>query len=504
MKSGRSLINSFEFSLKFATESTRAICELRRVLNQAPLESKESVEKLNGLLPTLEVLAGGSPPNRGSDCWEIAVEGVRVVTSTIECGLVARGAEGNLVSAKSKRDFLWSDFRKLLTKKQLPKIETVISEAVALSKLDEVDLTSVVKFLLSLPLPTIYFAKVEAQSRSPYREPSGKAEITHPLLRIIVFLDHAPVASPQLVKSQTLYPVTFKVRGLAWPKDANKLRLDFLTTVPKSEFVTSNFIIERPPQSEGEFNAELSGQIKFESGQSSLLDDLVFQVRAAFELENGEFRESPVVGHDELRLRVVSENHHPLMSGNRSLDRHIEELATGLIERLPRVKAELPNLLPILQGLTRLLAAYAQEAIYKGRNDVSEAEFQKQVLRDLRLQQGLGQEVIEAPKQAGGITDVKFRDVTVELKVEKIKGDREYISKKYSKQPVQYSGVDAKQVSVLLVLDLTPKTHPPGDIRNDIMLQPVNSHGGGSKEFESEVFVFVINGNMNNPSDYSK
>lgn len=504
MKSSQKLINSFEFSLKSATESAKAICELRGILNQTPLESKGVVEELNALLPTFEVLAGSSPPNRGSDSWEVAVEGLRVVTSAIECGLIARGADGDLVSAKSKRDVLWSDFRKLMTKRQLPQVMSIRSAAIALSELDEVDLQLVANFLLALPLPTIYLAKIETLSRSPYREPSGKTEITHPLLRIIVFVDHAPVVSPQLVKSQTLYPVTFKVRGIAWPKDAGKLRLDFLTTVPESEFVASNFIIERPTECDREFNAELSGQIKFESGQSSLLDDLVFKVRAAFELENGEYRESPVVGHDELRLRVVNESHHPLMTGNRSLDRHIEELVTGLIKRLPKVKGELPNLLPILQGLTRLLAAYAQEAIFKGRNDVSEAEFQKQVLRDLRMQQGLGQEVVEAPKQAGGITDIKFRNVAVELKVEKTNGDRVYISEKYSKQPVQYSGVDANQVSVLFVLDLTPKTHPPGDIRNDIMLQPVDSHGGEAKGFPSEVFVFVINGNLNNPSDYSK
>ena len=128
----------------------------------------------------------------------------------------------------------------------------------------------------------------------------------------------------------------------------------------------------------------------------------------------------------------------------------------------------------------------------------------KTVLRDLRNQ--LGQDVQEHPNQAGGITDIRYRGVIVELKVEKENGGREYLSKKYSDQAVQYAGVEARQVSIVLVLDLTSKDKPPGDIRNDIILTDVETHGGDdrTKEFPSKTFVFVINGNMKNPSVYSR
>jgi hypothetical protein len=183
---------------------------------------------------------------------------------------------------------------------------------------------------------------------------------------------------------------------------------------------------------------------------------------------------------------------------------HIEELVTKLLSDCPKVRDELRELLDILQALTRLLTTYAQEAIYKGRRDVTESEFQATVLRDLRFL--LGQEVQEHPKQAGGIPDVRYRGVIVELKVEKENGDREHISKKYAAQSVQYTGVEARQVSILLVLDLTSKDKPPGDIRNDILLTAVETHGGndGTKKFPSKTFVFVINGNMKSPSTYSQ
>jgi hypothetical protein len=111
------------------------------------------------------------------------------------------------------------------------------------------------------------------------------------------------------------------------------------------------------------------------------------------------------------------------------------------------------------------------------------------VLRDLR--NILGQDVQEYPSQAGGITDIRYRGVIVELKVEKENGDREHISKKYTLQSVQYAGVEARQVSILLVLDLTAKNKPPGDIRNDIILTGVETHGGegGAKKFPSKCSV---------------
>ena len=66
------------------------------------------------------------------------------------------------------------------------------------------------------------------------------------------------------------------MRGIGWPENAAKLRLDLLSTVPASEFTVSEFVFEPETKPEGELNAEIQGHIKFQSGQSSLLDDLVF------------------------------------------------------------------------------------------------------------------------------------------------------------------------------------------------------------------------------------
>ncbi len=432
------------------------------------------------------------------------VSGLRVLASHVACLTIAQGGEGDLVAERTRCDVLVGELRRLLSSDALKLPNGTDSMRHSLLQTGQCDSDGLRALLLLIPLPTLYWHSREL--RIPYRDVTEEPEAApSPLLRIIVFLDHTPIASPQLLKSNILYPLVFRVCGLVWPDDAVRLRLDLLTTCPPSAFSVSQFTLAPPRYIEnGEYHGESAGQIAFNSGQSSLLDDLVFKVRGAFETSHGHFKEIPVIGHSELRLRVVNEDRHPLMTGNRRLDRHIEELVTKLLRDCPRVRDELPDLLEMLQALTRLLATYAQEAIYKGRNDVSESEFQATVLRDLR--NVLGQDVQEHPSQAGGITDIRYRGVIVELKVEKENGDREHISKKYTPQSVQYAGVEARQVSILLVLDLTAKDKPPGDIRNDIILTDVETHGGegGAQKFPSKAFVFVINGNMKSPSAYSR
>jgi hypothetical protein len=140
----------------------------------------------------------------------------------------------------------------------------------------------------------------------------------------------------------------------------------------------------------------------------------------------------------------------------------------------------------------------------KGISTISESEFHKTVLRDLALT--LGPDVQNHPHQAGRIGDIRYRGVITELKVEKDMGDRQRIVKKYVAQATQYQGVEARQVSVLLVLDLTPKDSPPGDLRNDILLVDVPTHGDAddTKRYRSKALVVVINGNVKSPSDYSR
>lgn len=493
-----------ELQLEHALDSVTLIYDMRTVLNSVTESRGEWSQKVGSLIDRINKILKHTPDKYVPPEWNLMVSGLRVLDSQIACLTIAQGGEGDLLAERARCDVLVGELRRIVSLDSLALPHGTGSTCQSLLQTGKCDSDKLRTFLLSIPLPTLYWGSRELGI--PYRDASKEPKTApSPMLRVIVFLDHVPIASPQLLKSDILYPLVFQVRGLTWPGNAIHLRLDLITTCPQSEFSVSEFTLDSPRFiGKNEYQGELAGQIKFNSGQSSVLDDLVFTVRGAFETSDGNFMEIPVIGHNELRLRVVNEDRHPLITGNRRLDRHIEELVTKLLSDCPRVRDELPDLLEMLQALTRLLATYAQEAIYKGRSDVSESEFQAVVLRDLRNM--LGQDVQEHPSQGGGITDIRYRGVIVELKVERENGNREHISKKYTAQSIQYAGVEARQVGILLVLDVTSKDKPPGDIRNDIIFTDVQTHGGddGAKEFPSKAFVFVINGNMKSPSTYSR
>ncbi|XCN71114.1 MAG: hypothetical protein Q3M24_12380 [Candidatus Electrothrix aestuarii] len=490
-----------ELELDHALKSAALIVNIRAALIGAVKKHQEQCKELTSVIDKTEEIIKHTPDRYVPAAWHLMLAGLRLLSSVITCVHIAQGGEGDLLRERAKYDVLAGELRRIISASSVLVSKNTESFCQSFQGQQLCSSDELLEILLSIPLPTLYWYAKEERLPIPPERPQDTLD---PMLRVIIFLDHSPIASPQLLKSHLLYPLEFRVRGLVWPDDAVFLQLDLLTTCPQSEFSVSEFRLDPPGDiTNDEYEGELGGQLKFNSEQSSLLDDLVFKVRAAFQLSNASFLEIPVIGHNELRFRVVSENRHPLITGNRRLDRHIEELVTQLLEDCPKVRDELPDLLVMLQALTLLLATYAQEAIYKGRSDVLESEFQVTVLRDLR--NILGQDVQEHPKQAGGFPDIRYQGVIVELKVEKANGDREKIAEKYTAQPVQYSGVEARQVSILLVLDVTSKDKPPGDIRNDIILKDVETHGGDdrTKSFPSKVFIFAVNGNMKNPSSYS-
>lgn len=366
-----------------------------------------------------------------------------------------------------------------------------------------IDRRKAVPGLVGLPLPALYLGREpdrDAGLRRPRPEPEYPA--APPVLKAIGSLDSSPLVTPQILKPGVVYDLGMSVKGARWPADATALLIRWLTTCPPRLYDPSPLRIERPP-ADGEFEERAAVQLRFLSPQSSLADDRVFAAQCLFEGPGGELTEVPVVGHHELTFRVSDVPLVGVDTGNRQVDLHLSRLLTDLRSALPNVVSELPDLLRVLETLVAVIGAFAQEGLFKGRGDVSEKEFQREVVRAMRVR--LGPDVQEHGDLAGGILDIRHRGTVVELTVEKGTGDRQRIAKKYTAQPTQYAGTTARQVSVVFVLDRTEKRNPPGDIRNDVLLVDVPTHGGpeAGKAYPSKAFVLVLNGNVRNPSSYS-
>jgi len=103
----------------------------------------------------------------------------------------------------------------------------------------------------------------------------------------------------------TLHSLRFQVRGNEWPENAQRLRIELLSTCPPGSFLSPVF--EAGGQRAGaEFETAVTGNIQINAAQSDKAPDLAVSVRAAFNMQDGSVLEAPVVGHQQLRFRVAS------------------------------------------------------------------------------------------------------------------------------------------------------------------------------------------------------
>ena len=384
-----------ELDLKHAADSARLIYDIRTALNSSTEFNADWAKEVGSLIDRIDETLAKTAVAHVPIEWKILTAGVRVLLSQVNSVAIAEGGEGDLTLEKEKRDVLFGEMKRLVSSNASLLPISTRSSWQSLIEAGTGDSDRLRESLSLVPLSALYWQTREFDfpDRSAFKGTEAKPK---PIVRVVVFLDNAPIASPQLLRPNTLYPLKFRVHGVTWPVDGKRLRLDLMTTLPQEEFSLSEYTLDAPScMKNGEYQGELAGHIKFNSAQSSMLDDLAFTVRGAFETPDGELIEVPVIGHNELRLKIVDEVSHPLMTGNRRLDRHVTELVSTLISDCPDVQAELPSLFRMLHALTGLLATYAQEAIFKGRSDVSESEFQTKVTGDLRRQ--LGQDVQEHP-----------------------------------------------------------------------------------------------------------
>jgi hypothetical protein len=436
--------------------------------------------------------------------WQVVSLALVVIEAILKLNDVVAAGSAGVIEAKARLDLLLTQLETVaLPVSAMENIAALVHASKRAS--ESLDIRPVLEQITMLPLPNLYWHE-RIDEVSPFAPPSqmnGEHDTFPRVLKVVAFLDRAPLLSPQVVLPQTLYDLSVRVVGAEWPEQYTSLLLRFITTAQKDQFSASPLQVNRPSDTEA-FDVTLSGQISFPMAQSVLAMPLSFAINGTFEGEGIEPRGVAIVGHNHLNFRVRGDSSFPYLTGQRHVDAHVEDLLNRLVAKYPAVRAELDGLVPLLRALTLAHLHFAKSAVFKDASRVRESEFQRELLSVLRI--ALGPDVEEHTNQAGGITDIKYRGVIAELKVESSNGDRQAIAASYSGQTTQYQGVEGRQVGVAVILDVTEKVAPPGDVRNDILLCEVATHGNatGSSAYPSFVFVFVINGNTRSPSSYSR
>jgi len=257
------------------------------------------------LADEVDLLLEGSTDSSVLRNWRLASGLLRALAVDLAVRTAARVGGADVATDRARLQVLLQEVDEIVSDLEDEQLQENLRSAYD-AGLPQVNKKVLLPALAQLPLPTLYLTQENDHRR---RRVAGDGETAAvpkmPVLRLAAFLDSASVAATQQLRPHTLHTLQFQVRGTAWPNNAQRLRVELLSTCPPSLFHVSAFETEDRSGSP-EFEATLAGGIQFNATQSQGGSDLMVAVRAAFVMRDGSVQRVPVVGHSQLRFRVSS------------------------------------------------------------------------------------------------------------------------------------------------------------------------------------------------------
>lgn len=378
------------------------------------------------------------------------------------------------------------------------RLDAFLVQVEGLKSVDE--LTAIQDQLKRWTLPLLLFANLRVRDFGGLRVPvsNGSSEEPEKLETIVAFLkfdiDGEPAKHWNYLKPGTSYDLTIEVRVSNWPKGASVLLLTPVTVDIRERDWLPSFRFEKP-EGNGPFTLTGTGRAVLEVAHSFGSRPYEFLYAAEFD-DTSNCRDVAIVGHRRLLLEGSDVASNPL-TGFSNVDRHLLRVRDKL-RTYPGLHSEdVANTMIVLGGLGNIAAQALKEGSFEA--GTSEPQFQNKATEMLRNRRDIGEHLQGHPEAAGGITDLTFRDIPIELKVENSKVLFPKDFEKFFNQTAAYAIGLGKRIGVLSVLEASPKSAPVGTVEDDI---EVFVHKTGQSTIV--IVVVVVRGGFPKPSSYSR
>jgi hypothetical protein len=357
------------------------------------------------------------------------------------------------------------------------------------------EVASVAVRLAAVPLPVGLYS-VPPLEGGVARDTDG-TEKKSPALQVAFLkftIDGTPVGETHYLSPGEMHDLDVEVRVSRWPEGASALVLKPVTIEPSGTYQLPTFSIDAP-MGDGPFRLTKQGRALLNVPQHFGARPYEFKYVARFLPANSE---QPVdtVGQRTLLLEGVNPALHPL-TGYANLDRKLMAIRNHLRGAPGMDQRELADALALAAPLANLAGQSRHDNYFE--TVISESEFQREVLRFLRARPNIGSELDEHPHAAGGITDLSFKGIRLELKAEATKNMVLDDCARYLEQTASYAAANGKRLGVLCVLDCSLKRRPAFPADDGIGLQV-------HQLTQTAVFVItiLIQGNLTSPSSFSR
>ena len=313
-----------------------------------------------------------------------------------------------------------------------------------------------------------------------------------PTVHLKFTLDDRPVSWPMALQAGRLYGIKATAIMDEWPEECTNIKVNWENSVPNTVLERQGFSVSR--DGECSESGYLIARAEIPSNRGVELVPL-----AEMHGANGARYETKVIGQRSLRINTFTPS--DLGLGLPMVAQRIVELIGELDARIPSLLAsDRLNILHLLNAITRFAALANEQKELVG---ISEKGFQAKLKQGLTMDPQIGLRIQEAPKLGGGETDLILERIVNELKVSPSSVNLESASK-LAGQPTQYASAGDCPVSMLTVLDDSPKTEPPGIQSNYMGWAYPQIHGVGSAHIPSMVAVIIIPIGFPVPSSWKK
>ena len=376
------------------------------------------------------------------------------------------------------------------------RLKAFLDQVKGIKSVDELDAINdnlkqwTIPLLLFANLPTRGFGEGFTPAANGISDETEKIETTVAFLKFDI--DGEPARYWNYLKPGTSYDLTIEVRVSHWPNGASVLTLIPVTVDIRERDWLPSFTFEKPEGS-GPYVLTDTRRAILEVAHSFGSRPYEFLYAAEFD-DTSNCRDVAIVGHRRLLLEGFDVTSNPL-TGFSNVDLHLLTVRDNL-RSIPGLQSdEIANTMIVLAGLGNIAAQALRDGLFE--TGTSEQLYQQEATKMLRNRSDIGEHLQGHPEAAGGITDLTFKDIPVELKVEKRKILFPKDFKKFFDQTAAYAIGLGKKIGVLSVLESSPKDRPVGVVEDDI---EVFMHPIGQAQIT--IVVVVVRGGLPKPSSY--
>jgi hypothetical protein len=383
----------------------------------------------------------------------------------------------------------------------LAKLAEVASAVGNIENIDEVQ--AVATKIGGVPLPIGIYALPDRdtlRARSGFEGASESDRPAPPPDLAVAFvkfsIDGKPLNEVHYVSPGEAHDMDVEVRVSRWPKDATHLALEPVTVEPSGTYHLPKFQLDAPAGEEGPFRLSSQGRMILSVPNHIHARPFEFKYAARF-IPSGTEQPVEVIGQRTLLLEGVDIGRSPL-TGYPGVDKRLIDVRNQL-RVVPHVdQRELADALTAAFALGNYAGQVIQDNLYDA--PVGEAEFQRRARSFLRGHPSIGSELEEHPHVAGGITDISFRGIPIELKseTEQLMSLKE--CERFVPQAASYTVGTNKHIGILCVLDSSKKQQPPFPAEDGIAIFQ-HQHPNGSPVY---IITFLLQGNLAKPSSFSR